>query len=296
MKAYLLLIGVVIAGVVIGTFHASAEATFTLTSGSSSVKVDPHSPAGTYDWLLGGANHLDRQWFWFRVNGEDTAEKSVDTLSITSASQPSSDKATVFYDSSGGYSPAFQIDFSFTLTGGAGDTADLLEDITIRNLSDTQTLNITFFQYADFDLNGLTAEALDDSVTVPVQSDSDKPDFVNTATQTDTGSITLSETVTGGSGNPDRFEVGAAATILGKLTDGDVDDLLYDATDGTQIAVGGGVTDVAWAFQWDLEIAPNGVSSIGKDKILQVPEPASIALVLAGALVAMPGLRRRQGA
>ena len=50
---------------------------------------------------------------------------------------------------------------------------------------------------------------------------------------------------------------------------------------------------MAWAFQWDVQISPEGTFLASKDKHI-VPGPATLALLGAGALAALSGLRRRR--
>ncbi|MFN7021868.1 MAG: hypothetical protein ACK4WH_11145 [Phycisphaerales bacterium] len=44
-----------------------------LSDRNSVVRIDDSSPAGMFDWVVDGTDHLFQQWLWLRVGG-DTAE------------------------------------------------------------------------------------------------------------------------------------------------------------------------------------------------------------------------------
>ena len=114
-------------------------------------------------------------------------------------------------------------------------------------------------------------------------------DLPDTADQWDTAA-TVTETDV--SPDPNRYEANSYPIRLTDLQDGDLDDL--NNTIGPLSA-----SNVTWAFQWDVTLAadPDGAGGaeggsllISKDKYLVIPEPATLALLLAGGLVL---LRRR---
>ena len=45
----------------------SQAADYTLTASGTSAHIDADSGAGMNNWQVGGANHLQKQWFYVRV-------------------------------------------------------------------------------------------------------------------------------------------------------------------------------------------------------------------------------------
>ena len=258
-------------GAVAALASPSLGAVHVLRDRNSVVTVNDGTSAGMSNWVVDGTNHLFQQWFWFRVSG-DTNERSLDTLpllgSFATDTNPfidnSNDTLSLLYAGDG-----FTIQPTYILRGGAGsNNSDIGEQIAINN-NGNETLRISFFQYCDFDVNGTAG-----GDTVEILGS-----LHNTARQSD-GTFGMSETVV--TPVPSHYEVRAFPSLLNRLNDGSVDNLLDVA--------GPASGDVAWGFQWDLVIAPGGTVIISKDKGL-VPTPGAIGLLAAGGLV---GLRRRR--
>jgi hypothetical protein len=92
----------------------------------------------------------------------------------------------------------------------------------------------------------------------------------------------------GATGIPDHFEMGSPASVSATLFAAGFTDL--DDVDDTPLTG----NDLAWAWQWDFVIAAGSEAFISKDKILVVPEPATM-LTLSG-LFGLAILRRRKKA
>lgn len=128
-------------------------------------------------------------------------------------------------------------------------------------------MSLSFFQFVNFDLG---ADPGDDYGQIIND---------NTIRQND-DDYSISETVV--TPQPTLFQVGDAMDMYAMLNDGNIDDL-----DGTNSYQG----DVAWAFQWNINLQAGQSSIISKDKSI-VPTPGSLGLMgLAGLLVAS----RRRG-
>ncbi len=261
-----------------------------INSGQAKVDIDLNSDAGASSWILedGGPSHMNRQWFWYRVDGM-TSNESIDTISTPSIINVGPNTVTAEYSHDGITTPIgaeFTVSVKFTLTGGTGAPSDMEEEIVITN-NGNSTLNIQFFQFADFNLNGVAGDdtATIDIATIPVGPGI--PSF-DAAIQTDSGPIGVSETIVGSQEEPIRFEVNDAATLYGSLTGGAYD-LANVLADGDQSF---GPGDAAWALQWDLSIGAGASITIAKDKRLDIPEPASMALMGLGATMIL--MRRRK--
>ena len=134
------------------------------------------------------------------------------------------------------------------------------EQINITN-NGSVTLDLHFFQYTNFDLNGTPA-----GDTVSLLN-------ANTVRQSKSGSL-ISETVATPAAN--HYELGLTTdspNTLTRLNSGSPITLLDGATTR-------GPGDATWAFQWDQSLAPGATLQISKDKNLAIPEPGTSALII----------------
>jgi hypothetical protein len=245
----------VIALAVIATSTANAD--IVLRDANTSVVVNPVS--GMTSWVVDGRNHLNQQWFWYRV-GSSGGEKSIGTLSLTgsyafdSNGDGVNNGLTLTYSGTG-----FTVETTYLLMGGAAGSShsDIGESIRIKNTSGGW-LDFHFFQYTDLNLN---ADAGNDTVEIL---------YGQVARQSDALYAHASETVV--TPPPSHVEANTAAAMLSKLNDGlpttlnDIAGPLYG--------------DVAWAFQWDQRIWSGGSMLISKDKaILPVPGAALLGVI-----------------
>ncbi|MEX2186729.1 MAG: PEP-CTERM sorting domain-containing protein [Pirellulales bacterium] len=250
------------AATVITLENFNAVAQFATESG------DAPADKGLFSWQVDGVDHMNQQWFWYRV-GTTGAERSIDTLAQVQAvaldldGTAGNDALLLRYRNA---EETFELSVRYTLTGGATNSGNssLEEVIRVVNLTG-QSIDFHFFQYVDFDL-GDTAD--DDAVVL-----SGTP--VNTALQTDSHSE-ISETVV--TPPPARFEVNEYHAV------GGLEEKLGDDQPTTLDNSFGPLTnlDATWAFQWDFHVAPHGSYLISKNKSLRaiavVPEPGSFAL------------------
>jgi hypothetical protein len=239
----------------------------TLSDMNATAQINLDSQAGMSNWTVDGINNLNQQWFWYRV-GNAGPERSIDTLTRTTTLL-GTNTLTVTYVGAG-----FAIDIAYTLMGGtaASATADIAETIRVRNTGPSP-VNFHFFQYSDFDLMNTPN---DDTVQIN--------DVV--ARQWDP-TLSLSETSAIRQAN--HAEVNSPTALLAKLNDA----LANDLSDSIGPL---GPGNVAWAFQWDQDIAAGRTFIISKDKqvTLTVPEPLTLALLAAGGLTLTAGRIRRR--
>jgi hypothetical protein len=270
--------GVVLAmGLIVSLTTPAAQADLLLKDLNSEVLIDGASQAGMHEWKVNGRSYLGQQWFWYRI-GDAGPEASVDTLIPVSqmtfdlTSDGIDDAATLKYQ----HPLGLTVQLMYTLMGGepGSGVSDIGEQIRITNpRSNTESFDLHFFQFADFNIS-----PNDDTVLYLSQSQ---------VVQIAPG-LMLSETVV--TDFPQHHEAGEATilpTTLTKLNDG-VATTLNDAD--------GPITgDATWAFQWDFTLAPGDSFVISKDKSLEVPEPATLALLIAAAAaLAVYGWQRKR--
>ncbi|MFO1476847.1 MAG: PEP-CTERM sorting domain-containing protein [Verrucomicrobiota bacterium] len=236
----------------------------TLTSGTSTAMVDVDSSLGMYHWDVSGQNQLNRQWFYYQVNG--SGPSPVNAISAANWSQPTANSLNTVYNNG-----LYNVSIGYTLIGQSAGLADINEDISIQNTSGG-TLTFTFFQYSDFNLGGTPGG---DTVTM------DNYDAFQQK-----GTTAIVEGIIDPAA--DHFEantIGGPGSTLARLN-GVSPVALLDFTSASG--------DVSWAYEWDLTLENGQTALILKDKALSVqliPEPSSLAI--AGVGLAAWAIRRR---
>jgi hypothetical protein len=253
-----------------------------LTDGASKALLDPATQAGVYDWVVGGQDQLQKQWWWLQTGGQ---RFSLDALGAPVVSQPDVNRAILTYGGPGG---AYSVQISYELkgTGLASGQALLKESVVIANTSGAP-LNLSLFLYSDFNLGG----APDDSVSLFGMNDATPP-FSSTvgwfeAQQSDAlvshGAIFNFRPLVG--------EIGLGSSILDKLNNttsplaSNAGAVLAPTVGATGLSEFGpvGPGDVAYALQWNFTIATNNAAIVGVDKrVAVIPEPAVATLGLLG--------------
>jgi len=244
----------------------------TLTDGNSSFAVSLDTQAGAFQWLMDGTNQLYQEWFWYRIG--NNPQQSIDTLVLSSVSNPDPTLLRATYTGNG-----FQITVQYTLLGGTpgSGTSDVSEQVAVVNTG-SSSLDFHFYMYSDFDLSGTPGN---DSVVLPGSSPHE-------AIQADSVTGVVSDTVV--TRSPQEWEAGYYANTLLSLIAG----APYVLNDTTSAGPG----DVTWAFEWDKILAANGLGStltISADKNISTtsaPEPTSLLLV-GGGLLGLAGLGRK---
>tara|TARA_R110002095_G_scaffold46533_4_gene41720 strand:- start:2774 stop:3595 length:822 start_codon:yes stop_codon:yes gene_type:complete len=227
---------------------------------------------GQYSWTVDGVEHLYAQEFYFRLPGYND-EQNINTMTMLGQAVQDtngfSDNRvdsinTIYSDSTSG----LEIETAFTLRGSTNGSgaASLAEVISITNTS-TSTIFLSFFQYVDFDLGG--------------DSDGDSGMIVdgNIAQQWN-DEFALSETVV--TPSPTLYQMGYEGDLYDLWENGQIDDLNGDSSLEDD--------DVAWAFQWNIELEAGQSFLISKNKTI-VPTPGTLALLLGAGLIST---RRRR--
>ena len=266
-------------------FVWQGQAQITLSHRNSTATIDPFSQAGMLHWDIQGQNQLAKQWFWYSLGpGAGGPTASIDTISAPVITPGVGSLTGRYVDITYG-NAAFNVSVEYLLTGGAVvganqvGTADLNESITINNTSGAP-LAFHFFQFSDFNL-GLNPT--NDSV----QLTTDGSGHFNSASQSDGGINSLTESVTTANPSASHGEASTFPLTLNKLNGGSPV-VLND----NPLAGPGNVT---WAFEWDMVLDPGGSFILSKDKRLNVqivPEPAVLSLLPVG-LLALRYVRRR---
>ncbi len=231
---------------------------FSLTDGNSSATVENDRIDAMSDWTVDGQKQLFMQSFWYRI-GNSGGETPINGMPLFAANQPSANNASAVYQNS-----QLNIQVSYTLTGGApGSGASTIhEQVTIKNISGA-SLNLAFFQFVDFDLNG--SPGGDTAVL--------------------TGSVGAWTGAKQNKGTIRFAEVGVNPFAnFGQVTAGDaLINALKDGSPTTLNNLNGPVTgDAMIALEWTRLLASGASLTLIFDKSVSVPEPSAISLGLLG--------------
>ena len=247
---------------------AFGTASYTLTDGNASVKISPMAITGMDSWTIDGpVDHLDTQWFWYRYGGM-TRELSLENLDAAPTIVATANSLTATYADN-----AVSITVAYELSYDGPGASTVKEDITIVN-NTAGLLDLSFFQYSDFDLGGTAAG--DEGNLVP-----SSPEFLR-AQQWEDVTVGLVELFV------DRELTTVTPANHGAIVLGDsLFNLLEDNNVDTLSDVAGpvGEGDVAFAFQWDYTLGAGAAALISKSKTLAVttvPEPGVAGLLLVG--------------
>lgn len=247
---------------------------FPLIDGDSSVMINDATGSGSaYNWTVGGVNHLNSQWLYYRI-GTSGPEAAIDTISGPSSVLNDPKTLTTTYANS-----LLSVQVRFLLADSANPgQSSFNQEVTINNLS-LSPMVLNFFQYSDYNLGG---DATDSSVNVTAIGGKYRK-----AVQVD-GAYTLTEIVNPTPGATIRTETALFNQTLTSLTDGSTTTLNNDSSE----ALG----NLTYAFQWTYTVAAGGSVQISKlQEITVVPEPTALAIfTVAGLLFASRGRKHKE--
>lgn len=251
---------------VFGVMPIATAQFVSLTDAGSSVSIvrDGEFAGTVSSWFLGSnVNHIAQQSYHYRLAGGDF-ERYVGSIGAATVTQFSANFVQFSWSHN-----LFDLSIRYVLTGGTNQS-DLAEIVRIVNRSPNTRLGFSLFEYDDFDLNGT--------------SDGDTATKLNSSTIRQTkGPVGVT---VGATPIPSIMEVAGFPTILNDLTDLNVDNL-----DPTLTTFGPG--DATFGMQWNVGIDGGQTFLMSKNKILVVPEPATMAALAIG-LGAVLARRRRK--
>lgn len=216
----------------------------TLTAGAASYVIPATSHYDTTQTSnltgVGTGDYLFEDGWWFRVSG-DTQESFFPTPSTTTCAGAAGTITWADVNARG----LFSASHALTLTSTAANTGELIQTMTITNLSAVNPLTIELFHGADFDVNGSFGT---DNATLATP---------NTFIQ-------LNDT-TAGTAEYHAFTPAANAFLVRPFaTATDVFGLLGDTavTNFDNTGLPAASIDFTGAFQWSLVIPASGSASV----------------------------------
>jgi hypothetical protein len=229
---------------------------------NSSVVVNPVGGNLVQDWSINGFNILNSatggfQGLYYSVGGgvATPIQSGIGALSTVGPTVVG-DTATLNTTYSTAGNP-FSLQAVYTLTGGqvGSSTSDLTEDLTIKNNQAT-TLNIRFFQYANFTVP---------NATVSLQTSLYRGTPLYTLVEVAGSGISVNEYVD--------------ATLNPGAGSGSITPNLVDLTTIPGYGYAGPAVNTSgpgskWALQWNFAIQAGQSVGLSKDIYVTIPQPA----------------------
>jgi len=241
-------------------------ALFTLTDGDATVTIDTNNTSGAIrNFAIGSTDTLFAGDFYWRIGGGTATSITNTAAGSTTATAIGNNRLDVTYTQAN-----FTMRVIYTLTGGVG-MGDLAEQVVITNTSNG-ALDFRLWQYADFDLPG--ANTIERTGAASMR-------------QTSAQQWTMNTTATS---VPNFSQLGGFPAVRTQILTADAD-LLVAAGNGIGEVFNG---DSTYGFEWVRNLGVGEAMFVSSDKILAVPEPATmVGLGLAASLIAA---RRRKKA
>jgi len=237
---------------------------YNLATGGTSLQVNVGgSSPGLSDWMVGGLNQLDYQWFYYSVGS--SAISSIDNIAAWTTptivnTSSSSTLSETYANSTLSLTAQYELEGASANAGSAG----LATTIVFQNLSSSaQTLYL--YQFSDFDLGNILG-----GQTVQ---------FAGTG-------MPYSVTQTGSAGGPLKGSINAGFATVGEAA---------GTEDGNQLGIKTGNTNpnlnstslsatgaVDFGYEFSETLNPN--QSIIISELQTVPEPSTLTFIFSGIL------------
>ena len=250
---------------------------------------------------VGGAATVDeledviQQWYWIGIG--NAAEQSIDNLvgtvgpmvSTTSFNSSGGNRVRAMYGTGGDVAVRVQYELS---GGSVGSFKNQMTRIaTIMNNSNS-TQSVRFYSYSNLALTNILAgpgstigfDPTTDETAVALNASGSRIrqfDYLP-------GSVVVSDSTTIANPKPTAIQIGDASTLLAALNDGSPTTL--DGTNDFGDPQGIQTDEVAFAYQWNIDLAPGESFAIAED-LLITPEPSTF-IVLGGSGILL-ALRRK---
>jgi hypothetical protein len=235
---------------------------FFLSDHNSTFSGDLGSVTGANSWTVDLNNQLSQQGFWVQSSsGGPQALSQIDSLPYLTLG--GTKQLTALYTNGGAYGA--QLSYNLTGSGSGSGKSSLSEAVTLYNYTAVQQ-QLKLFMYADFVLNGLTADQY-----VQVGSGGGASTVVQSL-----GNL--------GVATNNFVVIGAASLSEVKLAPLTLNELTSSSPLTLNGSLSGGPGNYTWALEWDFTIAANGSAQISALDTLQVPEPSAAGLILLGLL------------
>lgn len=240
---------------------ACASGDISLIDLNASFIVTTGTGFGNYSWRVNNTEGLFQQWFWYR-EGAMTQERPIDDvnsgLTIQRMEQTSPNTLEIEYASD-----RLSITTRHVLKGSpnAVPVSWLGVGVQLENKTD-EVMDLHFYHYADFDLNGSPSGEVAEIVS---------PSYI---WQTEGVSL-ITQLV---SIPASHWELDYYSRTRDRLNDAyptTLNDFAGPLPPG----------DATWALQWDFQLGPQESTRLQIDQRLAMPEPASLMLLAAGACV-----------
>ncbi len=237
-----------------------------ITDGDARFEFNNSTTPGSADFQPDGTtDHLFQNWWWWRVEGENMetpAQWLPEDQSYVGNRAELAD-----WDTKGRFSWRLILELH---DGANPGQASILESFTVTNLTN-ENLSINIYNYLDADVGGSFGG--DSAVLMGDPTG-------RTMEITDVGGDFVQFHEHGAS----AYQVTAFPLLRNELNDGGVDNL-----DNSGLPFGPG--DFTGAYQWTMVIPPHQRGKFFEEILINIPEPASLGLLVIGGLCM---LRRRR--
>ncbi len=240
----------------------------TYTTGNAPSSSNAWGPASDLVGALTSADHLYQDWWWVRLAGASRES----TLKGNGAIASSGSDQLVFSTTISGAN----VSARWALSTPASGQTRLTASLTITN-TQSATLSLSVFHYADIDVNGTWSDDVVSAVSPTSLL------FRDAASPASSG-LSPYQVLYEASGAP-TFGVGQSGSLITALTDNNVTN--FNSTLPSAASTG---NDQAGGWQWTIQLAPGQSTNLVTTMTL-IPSPPALGVVGGLGLVA---LRRRR--